>query len=206
MNVDFESLRRIIIAARTVRRFRENDPVSVTTLERLVELTRYCHSGRNAQPLRYVTVSDGKMREKVFPTLKWAGYFSDWDGPEVGERPAAYLIQCLDTRYGKDCLCDDGLQLEAISLGMQTLGLGGCIIKAFNAPLLSEILGIDARFQPRYVLAIGYPIEEVMIEDMNGDEDADFRYFRTADGVHHVPKRPLSELIIRGDYSEPNDV
>lgn len=196
MKIDFESFRRLLIADRTVRRFRENEPVSDESLISLVELTRYCHSGRNAQPLRYFVVNDPETCEKVFPTLKWAGYFKDWDGPERGERPVAYLIQCLDTHYGSDCLCDDGLQLESICLGMQTLGLGGCIVKAFNAPMLSDALGIDARYKPRYVLAIGYPAEEVRIEDMNGDEDADFKYYRTSDGVHHVPKRPLSELLI----------
>lgn len=197
MNIDFESLRQLVMSDRTVRRFKEDRMVSHEILENLVELTRYCHSGRNAQPLRYVAVSDPQLCSEIYPLLKWAGYFSDWDGPVTGERPAAYLVQCLDTRYGKDCLCDDGLQLEAICLGMKTFGLGGCIIKAFNAPLLSEVLGLESRFQPRYVLAIGYPVEEVRIEDMSGDEDADFKYYRTPDGVHHVPKRPLSELIIR---------
>ena len=195
--MDFESLRQLMIADRTVRRFREDMEVSVATLEKLVELTRYCPSGRNAQPLRYVIVNSEEEREKIYPLLKWAGYFQDWDGPEKGERPAAYLIQCLDTKYGQNCLCDDGLQLEAITLGMRTLGLGGCIIKAFNAPRLSEALNIDERYAPRYVLALGYPAEEVRLEDMSGDEDADFKYYRTPDGVHHVPKRQLEELIIQ---------
>ena len=194
--MDFESLRQLMISDRTVRRFRENREVSAETLEKLVELTRYCPSGRNAQPLRYLAVSTEEQREKVFPLLKWAGYFQDWDGPEKGERPAAYLIQCLDTMYGKDCLCDDGLQLEAITLGMHTLGLAGCIIKAFNMPKLAEELCLSDRYVPRYVLAIGYPAEEVRLEDMSGDDDADFKYYRTGDGIHHVPKRPLKELMI----------
>lgn len=194
--MDFESLRQLMITDRTVRRFQENREVSDETLERLVELTRYCPSGRNAQPLRYLPITSEDDKKKVFPLLKWAGYFQDWDGPEEGERPAAYLIQCLDTKYGKDCLCDDGLQLEAITLGMRTLGLGGCIIKAFNAPRLAEALQLDSRYAPRYVLAIGYPAEEVRIEEMPMDDDADFKYYRTADGVHHVPKRQLEQLII----------
>ena len=196
MDIDFESLRHLMMKNRTVRRFKENERVSVDTLRRLVELARYCPSGRNAQPLKYLLVTDPILREKVYPTLKWAGYFTEWDGPEIGERPAAYLIQCLDTKYGQNCLCDDGLQLEAITLGMHTLGLSGCIIKAFNAPLLADALNIDDRYQPRYVLAMGYPAEEVRIEDMDADEDADFKYFRTSDGIHHVPKRPLDQLII----------
>lgn len=171
--------------------------VSQDTLERLVELTRYCPSGRNVQALRYALITDETTREKIFPLLKWAGYFPDWDGPSVGERPAAYLVQCLDTKFGSNCLCDDGLQLEAITLGMRALGLGGCIIKSFNHVKIKEVLGLDERYAPYYVLAIGYPAEEVVVEEMPEGDDADFKYFRTPDGVHHVPKRPLSELIIR---------
>lgn len=195
--MEYESLLHLLISDRTVRRFQEDKGVSVTTLEKLIALTRFCHSGRNAQSLRYVLVTSEEEREKVYPLLKWAGYFKDWDGPEKGERPAAYIIQCLDTHFGKDCLCDDGLQLEAISLGMRTMGLAGCIIKAFNHEKLPEELGIDARYAPRYVFALGYPAEEVRIEEMSGTEDADFKYYRTEDGIHHVPKRPLQELIIK---------
>ncbi len=192
--MDFESLRKLMMEARTVRRFDESRPVGENELEKLVELTRYCPSGRNAQPLRYRLVSSPEEREMVFPLLKWAGYFADWDGPEPGERPAAYLVQCLDSTYGSNCLCDDGLQLEAIRLGMQTLGLEGCIIKAFNAPELSKALRLDERFSPRYVIAIGYPVEKVVIEEIKDD---DFKYFRTPDGIHHVPKRSLEELILK---------
>lgn len=194
--MDFESLRRLMKSDRSVRRFQESEEVSRETLERVVELVRYCPSGRNVQSLRYVIVTDETVKSSIFPLLKWAGYFRDWEGPGAGERPAAYLVQCLDTLYGDNCLCDDGLQLEALTLGLRSLGLAGCIIKSFDHIRLKELLGLDERFSPRYVVALGYPAEEVVIEDMSGDEDADFKYFRTADGVHHVPKRRLEELII----------
>lgn len=195
--MEFKELRSLLMADRTVRRFKEEREVSLGKLEELVELTRYCASGRNAQPLRYVIVTDKEMRERIYPLLKWAGYYEDWDGPEEGERPAAYIIQCLDTKYGNNCLCDDGLQLQAITLGMTTLGLGGCIIKAFNNVALPQILQLNERLVPRYVLALGYPEERVRLEDMSGGEDADFRYHRSPDRVQIVPKRPLSELIIQ---------
>ncbi len=194
--IDFNSYRNLLISDRTVRRFRQDKTVDTDTLLSLVELVRYCASGRNAQPLKYAVADTEDLCAKIFPHLKWAGYYKDWDGPEPGERPAAYLIQCLDTHYGPNCLCDDGLQLQAITLGAATLGLGCCIIKAFNAPALAEALGIPERYQPRYVLAIGHPAEQVKLEEMDGTDDADFKYFRTPDGTHHVPKRPLPQLII----------
>lgn len=198
--MNFENLRDLMIENRTVRRFNQSRAVDYDILVKLVELTRYCPSGRNAQPLRYRLVTSTEEKAKVFPLLKWAGYFKDWDGPSEGERPAAYIVQCLDTAFGSNCLCDDGLQLEAITLGMHTMGLGGCIIKAFNVVELSRVLELNEqyvpRYVPRYVLALGYPAEKVKIEEMSGSPDADFKYFRTPDGIHHVPKRPLSELIL----------
>lgn len=191
----------LLKANRSFRIFKEDRLVLPSTLRDLVVLTRYTASGRNAQPLKYRPVYDKQERDAIFPLLQWAGYFKDWDGPEPGQRPSAYLIQCLDTNYGDNCLCDDGLQLEAITLGATTMQLGCCIIKAFNAPKLAEVLKLPAHLKPRYVLAIGYPDQKVVIEKMEPDPDdpeapVDFKYYRTADGVHHVPKRPVSELII----------
>ena len=201
MKINFESLRNLMKADRSVRRFDENKEIEADVLSKLIELTRYCASGRNAQPLRYVLVTSEADKELVFPLLKWAGYYHEWDGPEKGERPAAYIVQCLDTKYGENCLCDDGLQLEAITLGMTTLGLAGCIIKAFNSVELSKVLNLESRYAPRYVLALGYPAETVVLEDMTDGEDGDYKYYRTTDGVHHVPKRPLESLIIHSNNS-----
>lgn len=193
----YESLKELLREDRSVRRFDQNRKISVEILRKLVELTRYCASGRNAQPLKYRLVTDPDECAELFRTLKWAGYYTGWDGPEEKERPVAYLVQCLDTHYGNDCLCDDGLQLQAITLGAATFGIGGCIIKSFDPGKCKDILSIADHLSPRYVLALGYPAEEVIIEDMDGREDASFKYFRDDKGRHHVPKRPIDELILQ---------
>ncbi len=195
--VEFDKLRELLIADRTVRKFDNSRRVTTQDLEKLVELARYCPSGRNAQPLRYALVTDEEKCAAIYPHLKWAGYYTDWDGPEPSERPVAYLIQCLDTTITKNPLCDPGLQLEAISLGMTSLGLGGCIIKSFNKLEIARVLDLDERYDIEYVLAIGYPAETVRLEDMDGTPEANYKYYRTPDGIHHVPKRPLAELIIK---------
>ena len=189
----FDELKSLLAADRSYRIFNQSERIPREILEKLVDLTRLCASGRNAQPLRYRLVTSEDECAKVYEWLKWAGYYTDWDGPAEGERPAAYLVQCLDTEVGANCLCDDGLHLQAITLGAAALGYGCCIIKSFNVVEVAAALGIEARYQPRYVLAIGRPAETVRLEPQVGEE---FKYYRTADGVHHVPKRALSELII----------
>jgi len=194
--MEFDKLRQLLEKDRSIRRFDGSREISRETLQALVELTRYCASGRNLQPLRYCLVDDPETAHMVNRHMKWAGYLEDWEGPEGDERAPALLVQCLDTALATSCLCDDGLQLQAITLGAAALGLGCCIIKSFEISRVREILEIPDRYAPRYIVAVGYPVESVEITDTDGSTDADIRYYRTPDGVHHVPKRPLTELII----------
>lgn len=194
MNMNFEMLRELMERTRSVRRFRQAERIEPKTLRSLVGLCRYTPSGRNAQPLKYRIVHTPEECAAVFPLLKWAGYLTDWDGPAEGERPAAYMVQCLDTDIVTDQMCDDGLQLEAILLGATALGLSGCVIKAFNAAELPRVLGLPTNLKPLYVVALGKPEEKVVIEPMPAD--GSYRYWRTADGIHHVPKRAADDLIV----------
>lgn len=194
--MDFDGLRNLLERNRTYRRFDGTFQVEEQVLLRLVELTRYCASGRNLQPLAYRLVTGREECAAVYPTLAWAGYYRDWAGPAVGERPTAYLVQCLDTRLTPDCLCDDGLQLEAVTLGATALGLGCCIIKSFDARMLAGVLSLPGHMKPRYVVAVGKPVETVAIDNAGSSPDASVVYYRDSAGVHHVPKRPLEALIV----------
>lgn len=190
----FQTIKDLLVKDRSIRRFDASKPISRHTLENLVDLTRYCASGRNMQPLSYRIVHSQEECSNLYPLLAWAGYLKDWDGPETKERPVAYLVQCLNTDIASNCLCDDGLQIQAITLGATAIGLGACIIKSFNASLLKDVLSLPANMKLLYVLALGYPIENVVIEEMSSPQQIE--YYRTADGVHHVPKRPLDSIII----------
>ena len=192
----FSQLRELMKENRSYRRFDQSKKIGEDVLKSLVELTRYCPSGRNLQPLKYRIVDDAAECARLFPVLKWAGYFTDWDGPEEGEHPVAYLVQCLDTELTTNLLCDDGLQLEALTLGASSLGIHGTIIKSFDVVKTKEILKLPEIFKPLYILALGYPAEKVVLEDTDGRKDADIKYRRDENGVHIVPKRPLEELLL----------
>lgn len=190
----FEMLTQLLIKDRSVRRFDNSKKVSRRTLLELVGLTRYCASGRNLQPLRYYIADTEQDCEMIFPHLAWAGYYKDWAGPAPSERPAAYIIQCLDTSLTSHCLCDDGLHLQAITLGATALGVAGCIIKAFNAAAIAEALKLPESCKPLYVYALGVAAEEVAITEVNAE--GDIRYYRDSHDRQCVPKRSAQDLVI----------
>ena len=189
---EFETLRNLLKCDRSIRRFRQ-DQVSTSTLMELVELSRLCASGANRQPLVYALANDQRVLDAIFPALKWAGYYKDWDGPSVHERPTAYIVQALDTGITKNPLCDDGIQLQAITLGAAALGLGGCIIKSFNAQSIREVFGMPENIEPLYVLALGVPAETSLIVPQR--DKSDIFYYRDDKDRQCVPKRPLSDII-----------
>lgn len=186
-------LKDLLLKNRSYRRFYQEIRIPDEELRDWIGLVRWCASGRNAQPLKYAIVNDMDGCAKIFPQLAWAGYLTDWDGPAQGERPVAYCIQLLDTRIVENCLCDDGIQAQTILLGAVEKGYGGCIIKAFKNEVLRKILNLPEYLKIMYVIALGKPKEEVVIEEMEGEN---YKYWRDANDVHHVPKRHPEELIV----------
>ena len=187
-----EMLIELLRRTRSYRRFDENHQIPIETLESLIELTRFSPSARNAQPLKYLLCNDKNLNERLFPHLKWAGYLTDWDGPSEGERPSAYIVMFQDTTIGDNIFCDDGIALQTIMLGATELHLGGCIIGAFNKSKIQEILQTPSHLKPLYLIALGKPIEDVVIDEI---ENNDFQYWRDENRTHHVPKRSTEELI-----------
>jgi nitroreductase len=187
-------LDKLVLTNRSYRRFHQEVTIKLETLRELVNLGRLSASALNLQPLKYVLSCDPKKNAKIFPTLGWAAYLKDWKGPEEGERPSAYIIILLDTEIGRSAGCDHGIVAQSILLGAVEKGLGGCMIATVNRKELSRLLNIGERFEIVLVIALGKPKETVVIDDIG--PDGDVKYWRDREGVHHVPKRTLDEIII----------
>lgn len=183
----------LILKNRSYRRFDQKVPVTMDLLREMVDAARLSASARNMQSLRYMLFNDPNACARIFPTLAWAGYLKDWDGPAEGERPAAYIVQLADLELSDDWWCDDGIAAQSMLLTAVERGYGGCIIGSIQREGLRKILSIPERYKIIQVLAIGKPAETVVIDEAVGGE---IKYWRDEKGVHHVPKRPLDEVII----------
>jgi nitroreductase len=179
---------------RSYRRFFQDHAVTLETLKELVNLGRLSASGANLQPLKYILSCDPSKNAEIFECLAWAGYLKDWRGPEEGERPSAYIVILGDKNISGDAGCDHGIAAQSILLGARDKGLGGCMLGSINRENLRNILVIPSHCKILLVLAIGKPKEQVELEPV--DAGGSIRYWRDKDGVHHVPKRKLDDIVI----------
>jgi nitroreductase len=191
------TLRELVIRNRSYRRFRQERSVDRETLRELVELARLSPSSANRQPLRFILSHEKEINERIFPCLAWAGYLKDWEGPSEGERPSAYIVVLVDCEISVGAPWDAGIACQSILLGATEKGLGGCIIASVQKDRLMDALNLSERYQPAFVIALGEPAETVVLEETG--QDGDIRYWRDDNSVHHVPKRPLDEIILELD-------
>lgn len=187
-------LLEMVKKTRSYRRFDQQFEITKETLRELVNLTRFGASGGNLQPLRYLLACTPEKNATIFPHLVWAAYLKDWPGPVAGERPGAYIVILGDTGLAKNFHCDQGIAAQTMMLGATEKGLGGCIFGTIHRDNLRQALAIPAQYQILWVIALGKPIEKVVLETVGAD--GNIKYWRDSDGVHHVPKRSLDQLIL----------
>lgn len=190
-----ETIADLVARNRSCRRFCADRIIAVDEMTKLVDLARLSASAANLQPLKYMISVSPEMNEKIFGCLKWAGYLKDWDGPSENERPSAYIVILLDTRLAGDPGCDHGIAAQSIMLGAVEKGLAGCMIASVDRKTLGDHLGIKDHLKILLVLALGYPVEDRRLVPLT--EKTGVKYFRDSEGVHHVPKRSLDELILK---------
>jgi len=184
----------LVTANRSYRRFDERQAIDQGTLVELVDLTRRCASSSNRQPLKYLLVCTPEDNARVFATLGWAGYLADWPGPAEGERPTAYIVVLGDRRAASHCDFDAGIAAQTMLLGAADRGLGGCMIASVHRDALRRQFPLPETLDIILVIALGKPAERVVLEETTAPDRIE--YYRDAEGVHHVPKRPLDELIV----------
>ncbi len=187
-------LEDLIKSNRSCRRFFQQEPISLETLRWLVNLARLSASAANLQPLKYILSNEPDKNELIFSCLAWAAYLKDWPGPPEGERPSAYLIMVGDSQIAKAFGTDMGIAAQSILLGAREKGLAGCMVGSINKELLQERFQIPNRFEILLVIALGKPKEIAVLEEVR--PGGGIQYWRDGQGVHHVPKRSLEDIII----------
>jgi nitroreductase len=178
---------------RSHRRFQQDKPLPLEMLRKFVELARLVPSAANLQPLKYILSNTPEKNNLIFPCLRWAGYLKEWPGPGEGERPVAHIVILGDKGITENFGCDHGIAAQTILLAAVEMGLRGCMIASIKRDELRAALNIPEHFHILLDIALGYPNETVVIEEM---KEGDVKYWHDEKGIHHVPKRTLVETIV----------
>lgn len=184
-------LKDLVIKNRSTRRYHQEIPVDRETLLELIELARFSPSGGNRQLLKYYLACETAKNEIIYSHISLGG------DPPKGERPAAYIIIMNDTQLGTygPTEVDHGIAAQSILLGATEKGLGGCMVGMINRKELRKALNIPERYEILLVLTIGKPKESYVFEPVD-PATGNVRGWWDEQGVRHVPKRSLEDLII----------
>ena len=134
-------------------------------LERILEAARLSPSACNAQPWRFVVVTDPELSVKVGKATAGLGmnkFAKDALVHILIVEDSANISSLLGSKI-KDKhfpLIDIGIAAAHITLAAEAEGLGSCILGWFDEKELKKLLGIP--FSKRLLLdiTIGYPVKE----------------------------------------------
>lgn len=194
MRMEVFMLKDLVIKNRSYRRFYQDKIVTFEQLKEFINIGRFTASSANRQSVRYILSCDLQKNEDIFQCLRWAGYLENWDGPKEGEKPAAYIV--MVEPVGVSAPHDEGIIGQTILLAATEQGLGGCFLANIDRKMLQDVLHVKGKYDIRMVIALGYPKEEVVLEEIS--ETDDIKYYRDTKKIHHVPKIRLEDLIL--DY------
>lgn len=189
--------KELLRGSRSYRSYDESRPVTRQELEELADAARFAPATMNLQPLRYRLVCEPEEVQKVQALTKWAGALKEWNLPPEGHRPPAFLVICHDTETAAAApgfLRDVGIACQTILLSAAVMGLGGCTLGAFSEKEMSDVLQLPEKIKPMLVLAIGKPDETIVLTE--AETGGSTTYYRDENGVHTVPKRKLSDVLI----------
>lgn len=186
-------LKDLVLKCRSYRRFHEDVAIEIGALREFVDIARFTASASNRQPLKYILSCSRERNIEIFPCLHWAALLRNWPGPEVGERPAAYIIVLGDKGLGPSFGVDHGIASQTILLAAVERGFGGCMMASIDREELSKILEIPSKFEILLVISLGKPKEEIVLDELSPGVDSS--YWRDENNIHHVPKRRLADII-----------
>ncbi len=134
-------------------------------LERILEAARLAPSACNAQPWKFVVVTDPELSVKVGKAAAGLGMnkFAK-DAPvhilivEESMNVTSFLGAKIKDKYFP--LIDIGIAASHIVLAAESEGLGSCILGWFDEKDIKKLTGIPANKRLLLDIAVGYPLNE----------------------------------------------
>lgn len=185
-------LQKALTERRSIRRFKQID-VDKKDLAYLVDMARRAPSAANGQQLRYLVVVQPQLLEEMFHRTAWAAYVKPRRNPVWGVSSPMAFIAVSAPKSGASQEVNAAAALQSMSLAAYGIGLGTCWIGAFRKEEVAGILMIPDDRELLYLMAVGYPDESPVSEDVRAGESV--KYYLDENDVLHVPKIRTEDLI-----------
>ncbi|TFG42487.1 MAG: NAD(P)H nitroreductase [Bacteroidia bacterium] len=156
----------LILRRQSDRKYSDK-PIEQEKLDRIIEAGRMAPSACNAQPWKFIVVSDpvvlSKMAEAASSKLLGMNVF-------VGQAPLLIVIvrenPNFPSRIGSNIKSKDyshidiGMATENICLQARAEGLGSCILGWFDEKQVRSILEIPSSKRVELIITLGYSLSE----------------------------------------------
>ena len=153
---------QLVIDRQSDRSYDKSKQVEPEKLERILEAARMAPSACNAQPWKFVVVTDPQLAVKVGKATAGLGMnkFAK-DAPvhilvvEESANITSLLGGKIKNKYFP--LVDIGIAVAHISLAAESEGLGSCILGWFDEKEIKQLVGIPSSKRLLLDVTIGYP-------------------------------------------------
>ena len=156
----------LIVSRQSDRKYSDK-PIEKEKLERIIEAGRMAPSACNAQPWKFIIVTDPSLRKKVAEaaSAKLLGMNSF-----VNQAPVMMIIIREQPNFSSKVggtiknrdysLIDIGIASENICLQAEAESIGSCMIGWFDERMLKKILDIPASKRVELIITLGYSLSE----------------------------------------------
>lgn len=161
MEMDFLQL---VASRQSDRAYDASRPVEREKLERILEAARLAPSACNAQPWKFVVVTEAELACQVGKATAGLGMnkFAK-DAPvhilivEESMNITSFLGAKIKDKYFP--LIDIGIAAAHITLAAEAEGLGSCILGWFDEPQIKRLLGIPQGKRLLLDITLGYSVK-----------------------------------------------
>ena len=155
----------LVSARQSDRAYDHSRPVETEKLELILEAARLAPSACNAQPWRFIVVTDPELSRRIGKATASLGMNKfAIDAPvhilvvEEAMNVTSYLGAHIKDKYFP--LMDVGIAAAHIILAAESQGLGSCVLGWFDEKAIKKLVGIPQRKRLLLDITIGYPAKE----------------------------------------------
>lgn len=182
-----------LLARRTIRKFSQK-PVEKADIAAMIEAARCASCASNRQRLRYIAVLSPEKVAAVLPHTFYAALVKPRRTPVPGQTsPTAFLAVTATEKPSPHLYADAGAAIQSIEFAAWERGIGCCWLGSFLPEKVAPILDFPDPERIVYLVALGYPAENPVAEDIPADGDA--KYYLDGNDTLHVPKFTVEALI-----------